>query len=183
MSTSTSNLKTRERFYPNGTRKLLKYSLNGKPEGEYKKWYEDGRIKVTATFRNGGLEGPRRKYYPDSTLKAVSNYVNGALDGDVEEYFPNGQLKQVTAYEKGKKSGSATWLEDGTLVKRTIGWGMYSSEDDSRVDKLLGKLKDDSDDMAKIVGRMFPSLSDDSDNSARTSWNKQRLSQLFSALN
>ncbi|XOV91615.1 MAG: hypothetical protein ACFHWX_15540 [Bacteroidota bacterium] len=74
---------------------------NDELSGPYKV-YNRRRLIEERNYVNGKLEGELRKFYQDGTLMEASNYRDGQLDGIARWYDTEGNLSIAYEYKEGK---------------------------------------------------------------------------------
>ena len=89
--------------------------INGKRDGEHKRWYDNGQLKDLGNYDNGKFinyqswyENGNRKFY--HVPKKDTLY-------EVSTWFESGQLKERYTKKNGKWEGEfREWSEDGQLL-------------------------------------------------------------------
>lgn len=74
---------------------------NNELSGSYRV-YNRRRLIEERNYVNGKLEGELRKFYQDGTLMEASNYEHGVLNGIAKWYDTEGNLSIAYEYEDGK---------------------------------------------------------------------------------
>ncbi len=78
------------------------FMLNGKKEGEYKRYYKNGQLQLIGTYINGNEEGEEKWFYKNGQLWIICNYINHILEGEYKEYHESGELEKIYIYGNGK---------------------------------------------------------------------------------
>lgn len=101
--------------------------INGKIEGQYKKWIE-GRIIDDFNYENGRrLFGLSKEWYDNGNQKSETYYVDDEKYGLCKNWYENGNQESETNYVDGKKKGKiTTWTPEGEVNKD----GNYNGVDD-----------------------------------------------------
>lgn len=89
---------------------IISYSclyVNGKKQGEEKKWYTDGTLKMERYYDNGVKTRTHRGWWRNGNVKFVYQFNNkGQHDGIAYDYFIDGSPYRLFHYRKGKEEGS-----------------------------------------------------------------------------
>ncbi len=75
--------------------------LDGKKDGDYKRYYFSGETNTEGTFENGKKESKWTKYFEDGTVKWEGNYKKGLRDGDWKFNNRKGDLLYNKSYKDG----------------------------------------------------------------------------------
>jgi len=86
----------------NGFRRQY-YTVDGKLDGEYKRWDSDGDLLEHYYYKNGKREGEYKAWYSNGQLMAHRYYKNDKLDGEYKSWYDNGQLIAHCHYKNGVK--------------------------------------------------------------------------------
>jgi len=57
------------------------YEIDGKFDGEYKRWYENGQLEEHCYYKNGKLDGEYTSWHQNGRPLQHSHYTNGLYDG------------------------------------------------------------------------------------------------------
>ena len=89
--------------------------LYGKSTNFYPK---TGLAAETFEYIDGKREGDYRKFFPDGSIMTKGNYKNDLLDGDFTLYFPNGTVQLKGQYKDGAQIGNWNYFdEEGNPVQ------------------------------------------------------------------
>jgi hypothetical protein len=122
----------KEILLPNGYYKTNRYEItivNGKLEGEYKRWFESsGQLNIHWTYKDGKEHGEFKSWYPNGQPCVHCTYKNGELEGEYKSWYDNGQLYIHCTYKNGELEGEyKEWWDNGELVIRcTYKHGKFS---------------------------------------------------------
>ena len=72
--------------------------VNGKPQGQCKKYSDTGVMIMECQYRNGLLDGPVKTYYPSKALKEEGQYTKGEKSGTWKTYNEDGDVILEEAY-------------------------------------------------------------------------------------
>jgi len=77
----------------------------------------NGKLAEETQFVNGKPQGQCKKYSDTGVLIMEGQYRNGLLDGPAKTYYNSGALKEEGQYTKGEKTGLwKTYNEDGDVI-------------------------------------------------------------------
>lgn len=84
--------------------------LDGTSYTYYINHVKKNEVKVVeeARYVNGKKEGEHKKFYLDGSLQQVSNYKNDMLEGVYETFDPGNVKTSTTYFRNGKRHGMAT---------------------------------------------------------------------------
>jgi antitoxin component YwqK of YwqJK toxin-antitoxin module len=86
---------------------------NNKLEGKSITFYPDnGKIAESIDYINGKKEGELRKYFPEGNIMTEGTYVNDQLEGDFTLYFPNGNIQIKGKYKDGRQIGNWSYFDE-----------------------------------------------------------------------
>lgn len=105
-----------ESTYPNGVISETIQYLNGKRNGERKKWFQDGLLSFEASYINGKQHGSSKTWWSNGNLRSISNHTNGVVNGIQEQWYKSGEkFKQLTIVN-GKEEGlQKAWRKNGKI--------------------------------------------------------------------
>lgn len=66
--------------------------VNGRPEGQCRKFSDTGVLLMECQYHNGLLDGPSKSYYPSTALKEEGQYVKGEKAGIWKTYNEDGDV-------------------------------------------------------------------------------------------
>ena len=72
--------------------------VNGKPQGQCKKYSDTGVLIMECQYRNGLLDGPAKTYYSSQALKEEGQYTKGEKTGVWKTYNEDGDVILEEAY-------------------------------------------------------------------------------------
>ena len=100
----------------NQTTNITKY-INGKKEGEEKKWYANSSLAEVRFYKNGNKVGIHKSWFENGQQKFEYPYSQkGVYHGTMKEWYLNGQLVKEFNYINGKESGTQKmWLSNGNI--------------------------------------------------------------------
>lgn len=101
-----------------GQLSLVEDNKDGKVDG-WSRLYNpnNGKLAEETQFVNGKPQGQCKKYSDTGVLIMECQYRNGLLDGPTKTYYSSQALKEEGQYTKGKKSGIwKTYNEDGDVI-------------------------------------------------------------------
>ncbi|SFB37011.1 toxin-antitoxin system YwqK family antitoxin [Algoriphagus aquimarinus] len=124
--------------------KELYFMVNGKANGEIKRFDEEGNLVQIGQlindqrngdfidldaisgdtvriipFVNNSRSGISKSFYPGGTLKQTSTYMNNQIVGEVITYFKSGQISDKTNFQHNKPNGlSETFYESGKQASK-----------------------------------------------------------------
>ena len=90
----------------------------GQLHGKSVLFYVDNGVEAEVThYVDGKKEGDFRKYFPDGKLMTKGNYLNDQLDGEFVVYYNNGSIEISGKYKNGIKQGNWDYFtEEGTRL-------------------------------------------------------------------
>ncbi len=97
---------------------MVEDNKDGKVDG-WSRLYNpnNGKLAEETQFVNGKPQGQCKKYSDTGVLVMECQYRNGLLDGPAKTYYASGALKEEGQYTKGEKSGVwKTYNEDGDVI-------------------------------------------------------------------
>lgn len=132
-------------YYPDGSIKAKRKTLNGVFHGEFFTYFPNGNLESKGEWVNGPDNGYMEKYFERGGLKQQAHYKDGELDGQVRVYYPNGKLQLFAKYDKGRKVGTyVIYKQDGSLneiqlldLNGELYYLCKYGEDNSKVDELV----------------------------------------------
>jgi len=90
---------------------------NGKKDGEAKLYYSNGKLTEVAHYLDGKLNGNYKRYSIFNFLYQDLTYKNDELEGLAIYYEPkNGQILSKGSYKENKRAGVWEHYENGVLV-------------------------------------------------------------------
>jgi len=125
------------------------FYINGKKDGEHKRWYDNGQLKNLGNYDNGLFINYQSWF--ENGNKEIYNVPKKDTLYEVSIWFESGQLKQRFYCKNLKKGGEfREWFEDGHL--RTIHnyrdnklngeWKQYYKKDDVIYQMSISNCKD-----------------------------------------
>ena len=105
-----------------GQLRLLEDNKDGKVHGWSRLYNPDnGKLAEETQYVNGKPEGQCRKFSNTGVLLMECQYRNGLLDGPAKTYYPSTALKEEGQYAKGQKVGMwKTYNEDGDVILEEV---------------------------------------------------------------
>ncbi|HWR94837.1 MAG TPA: hypothetical protein VN192_06530 [Flavobacterium sp.] len=94
----------------------LEYYKKGKLNGKRKVYYPDGKIAEEANYVEGKKNGEYKKYSEGGVVLEVVNYKNGEYDGKAIYRDPYGNIVAEGIYVADKKTGIWKFYVNGELV-------------------------------------------------------------------
>ena len=118
----------------------------GKLNGIKKIFYDDGSLAEVLNYVNGKREGNYKRYGVNEKILEDLNYKNDELHGEAIFYDGLGNIVSKGQYKNGLKSGIWKTYEKGKIVKEETA-KKYSSKNykftkNEKGEKIPGKLKD-----------------------------------------
>ena len=101
-----------------GQLRLVEDNKNGQVHGWSRLYNPNNGVLAEETqFVEGRPEGQCRKYSDTGVLIMECHYHNGVLDGPTKSYYPSTALKEEGQYAMGQKTGVwKTYNEDGDII-------------------------------------------------------------------
>lgn len=107
--------------YKNGQVKYTVNLINGKRDGELKKYFEDGSIMMVSNWENGLKHGSAISYFQNGVFKAIENFVKGKANGEFRYYDSLGTLLELLSVEDDKFHGdNIKYYGNGDLMVEQI---------------------------------------------------------------
>jgi len=91
--------------------------LNGKENGEWRKFYPDGSVKEKREFKNGKKIGKYVAYWENGNKKLDYVFENDEYNGTCREWNRQGILIQEMNYKKGYEEGSQKMFYDNGKIR------------------------------------------------------------------
>ena len=66
-------------------------------------YFDSGELDSEVIEINGKKEGEYKKYYSNGNLCIVCNYINDTQNGQYKEYHSNGQLYKIVYSNRSKR--------------------------------------------------------------------------------
>jgi len=102
-------------FLNNDSILLGKY-VNGKKDGEWKKFYEDGNLKEIRNYENGVKHGKHLGFFQNGKKQFEYNLKDDEYHGLKKTWNKKGVLIQEMNFIMGYESGSQkVWYNNGTI--------------------------------------------------------------------
>ena len=95
----------------------IKSFLNGKENGEWKKFYSDHSLKEKREFENGKKMGEYIAYWENGSKKLVYKFNNDEYEGICCEWNSRGVLIKQMNYKKGYEEGPQKMFYDNGKVR------------------------------------------------------------------
>ncbi len=107
-------------FYPDGTLMMDGFLLDGKKDGEWKKYYKNGLVKQVFHYDNGFLNGDCIDYYTNSNIQDSMVFKDGVLNGPYKSFNRSGVVLLKGYYNNGNQSKDWDYYyNDGTMDHKT----------------------------------------------------------------
>lgn len=87
--------------------------LNGKLNGQVKKFHYNGKLELIGNYKNGEKNGLFKEFDNSGNLEAEYTMSYGELNGVLKAYYTDGKLKKTSTYLKGKEHGVFTEYDKG----------------------------------------------------------------------
>ncbi len=98
------------------TAEIMNY-LNGREEGEWKKFYPSKKIKEKRYFKNGQKTGEYLSWWENGRQQLQYYFAADEYEGTCREWNETGMLNKVMHYKKGHEDGHQQWWYDQGKVK------------------------------------------------------------------
>jgi antitoxin component YwqK of YwqJK toxin-antitoxin module len=94
----------------------IMYFVNGKEDGEWKRWYENGQLMENRFYHDGVKIGKLAQWWLDGKPKMLYFFEGGEYEGECREWYADGKQARIMHYERGHENGSQKWWwEDGRI--------------------------------------------------------------------
>lgn len=93
------------KFFNNGRIAETRHFAAGKKTGEYLGWWPDGTKRLEYHFSDGELNGVCRDWAPNGTLISQMNYVMGHENGAQQQFYTDGKIKANYTIIEGRRYG------------------------------------------------------------------------------
>lgn len=95
---------------------VIKYFLEGKEHGTWKKFYPNGRITEQRLFENGLKVGKYVAWWSNGKKQLEYQFKDGEYEGTCREWNEKGLLLKQMNYVKGHEVGAQKWwYENGKI--------------------------------------------------------------------
>ena len=94
-----------KKFYPDGSIKEIREFENGKKAGEYIAYWENGNKMLHYLFTNDEYEGTCREWSSEGVLIKEMNYKKGYEDGSQKMFYDNGKVRSNYVVTDGRRYG------------------------------------------------------------------------------
>ena len=91
--------------------------LNGKEDGEWKKFYRGGRLNEQREFKSGKKTGKLLSWWPNGNKQFHYLFMNDEYEGTCREWNEEGKLTKEMNYSKGHEEGLQRWWYDNGKIK------------------------------------------------------------------
>jgi|AP95_1055475.scaffolds.fasta_scaffold188121_1 antitoxin component YwqK of YwqJK toxin-antitoxin module len=93
------------------------FYLDGKKEGEEKKWFSNDSLAESRHYKKGLKVGVHQSWWENGNKKFVYHFNNnGAYHGSVRDWYENGNPFKYFNYKNGKESGiQKMWQSTGKI--------------------------------------------------------------------
>lgn len=91
--------------------------VNGREDGEWKKFYSNHQIKEIRYFKNGKKTGSYKTWWENGKKQLEYNFVADEYEGSCKEFNEKGVLMRIMNYKKGQEEGEQKWWYDGGKIK------------------------------------------------------------------
>ncbi len=92
--------------------------LDGKKDGDYKRYYFSGETNTEGAFENSKKEGKWTKYFEDGTIKWEGSYKKGLRDGDWKFNNRKGDLMYSKSYKDGVDLAAKAEADKAAAAKK-----------------------------------------------------------------
>ena len=93
--------------------------MDGKLNGEYKRWYENGQVFQEGQYADDMMDGSWLIFYPDGSLAATANFDKGK--GTQTSYEQSGYKCLETHYLDNEKHGREVYYNpDGKVTRVAV---------------------------------------------------------------
>jgi antitoxin component YwqK of YwqJK toxin-antitoxin module len=94
-----------KKFYPSKKIKEKRYFANGQKTGEYNAWWQNGNKQLQYIFLSGEYEGTCKEWSETGILNKIMNYKAGHEDGPQQWWYDNGKIKANYIIKDGRRYG------------------------------------------------------------------------------
>ncbi|WP_207482429.1 toxin-antitoxin system YwqK family antitoxin [Arenibaculum pallidiluteum] len=108
-------------WWPKGKVAQRATMVDGRLDGELRRYAENGSLVLVAQYRAGAQHGLTVCYDSQRPLCRMS-YRQGVLDGDSVYYAPTGKVSAVIPFKEGRMHGIATYFTTEGAVLRTAAY-------------------------------------------------------------
>ncbi|MEM6526295.1 MAG: hypothetical protein AAF693_21050 [Bacteroidota bacterium] len=104
-----------EKFYDNGNLQYRVELVDGKRQGELKKYNEDGSLQYISHWDQGEKNGEAKLFFRDGKVKLIEYFRNGTPEGQVQEFDSLGNLIRTMNFGNGKQLSDSSYYQSGRL--------------------------------------------------------------------
>lgn len=94
-----------KKFYPSKKIKERRYFSNGQKTGEYIAWWENGNKQLQYFFEADEYEGTCKEWSETGFLNKVMNYRKGHEEGHQQWWYDNGKIRANYIIKDGRRFG------------------------------------------------------------------------------
>jgi antitoxin component YwqK of YwqJK toxin-antitoxin module len=94
-----------KKFYSRGVRKEVRHYRRGKKNADYLAWWENGQPQLLYHFKDGEYEGILKEWDENGQLVKESTYVAGYEEGPQKAWYPNGKVRSNYVVLNGRRYG------------------------------------------------------------------------------
>ncbi len=94
-----------KKYYEKGKRKEIREFVSGKKTGDYIAWWENGNKRLQYTFVNDEYAGNCREWNETGMLVKEMNYIKGHEEGIQRWWYDNGKIKANYVITDGRRYG------------------------------------------------------------------------------
>jgi antitoxin component YwqK of YwqJK toxin-antitoxin module len=94
-----------KKFYPSGNIKEKRFFEHGQKTGEYMAWWENGNEQLHYFFEADEYEGTCKEWNVEGKLVKVMNYKRGHEEGHQQWWYDNGKVKANYIIKEGRRYG------------------------------------------------------------------------------
>jgi hypothetical protein len=94
-----------KKYYPANQLKEKRYFTNGEKSGEYIAWWENGKPQLQYFFQKGEYNGTCREWNSNGKLTRILNFKLGHEEGLQQWWYDNGKIKANYIVRDGRRFG------------------------------------------------------------------------------
>jgi antitoxin component YwqK of YwqJK toxin-antitoxin module len=91
--------------------------LNGKEDGEWRRFYANGQISERRDYSNGVKIGVYMGWWPDGTKRLLYHFMDGEYEGNCSDWNDKGTLVSSMNYARGYETGLQQQFYENGKVK------------------------------------------------------------------
>lgn len=96
---------------------VIENYVNGKEDGEWKKFYASNKVKEKRFFTNGQKTGEYIAWWENGNKQLHYFFLADEYEGTCKEWNEAGMLNKIMNYKKGHEEGQQQWWYDNGKIK------------------------------------------------------------------